>query len=730
MSKSLEDVFAEAVAAHQRGDVGAAERLCTAVLTADKDHVGALYALSVLALDRGDFLVAEAHLVRMLAGRTDIAAAHNAHGKALLGLKRPIEALSAFERAIALDPAFAEAIFHRGEALAALSRKQEALACFTQIAPQMPTADGASAFHNQGNLLFDLGRFEEALAAYDAAIARAPDLPVTHNNRANTLRVLNRLDEALVGYERAIALDPNYADAYNNHGLAQHYARRLDAALASFDRAIALRSDIAAAYYNRGVVLGDLKRPAEALASLDRAVALQPDHAQAASLAFELAARICDWRDRPRRARDLIERTLDGEFVIPLVVLGACDDPDIHAEAARNSARLCPISSPLLPAPTHTGGRIQIAYVSADFHDHATARLMAGMFERSDRDRFDLWAISLGPSDGSAMRRRIEAAFEHFIDATRLSDQAVVDLMRRHAIDIAIDLKGYTRGHRVGIFAQRVAPLQVNYLGYPGTMGAGFIDYIIADRTIIPPDAAPSFTENIVYLPDCYQVTDSIRAVPAPMEPRAAYGLPENGFVFCCFNASHKFTPEVFAVWMNLLRRVADSVLWLLAEDDDARRNLRREATARGIAADRLVFAPALNYERHLSRLALADLFLDTWPYNAHTTASDALWAGLPLLTCMGASFPARVAASLLQAIGLPELVTRSLDAYEQLALDLAHDPDRLAMLRATLARNRTTSPLFDTQGFCRHIETAYTRMWERYRHGEKPQSFEVERGP
>jgi predicted O-linked N-acetylglucosamine transferase (SPINDLY family) len=729
MSKSLDDMFAEAVAAHQRGDAGTAERLCTAVLAADKDHLGALYAFSILALERGDFASAEQHLAHMLLLRTDIAAAHNAHGRALLGLRRPIEALSAFERAIALDPAFAEAIFHRGEAFAAMGRKQEALACFTQVALQMPPADSASAFHNQGNLLFDLGRFEKALAAYDVAIARAPDFPVTHNNRANTLRVLNRLDEALVGYERAITLDPHYADAYNNHGLAQHYARRLDAALASFDRAIALRSDLAAAHYNRGVVLGDLKRPAEALASLDRAVALQPGHAQAASFAFELAAKICDWHDRPHRAHDLIERTRAGEFVIPLVLLGACDDPAIHAKAARNAAQLCPISSPLLPAPSRADGRIRIAYVSADFHDHATARLMAEMFERSDRARFDLWAISLGPSDDSAMRRRIEAAFEHFIDATRLSDQAVVELMRGHAIDIAIDLKGYTRGHRVGIFAQRVAPLQVNYLGYPGTMGAGFIDYIIADRTVITAAAAPSFSESIVYLPDCYQVTDSTRAIPAPTEPRSAWGLPDSAFVFCCFNASHKFTPEVFTVWMNLLRRTGSSVLWLLAEDDDARTNLRREAAARRVDPDRLIFAAALDYERHLSRLAQADLFLDTLPYNAHTTASDALQAGLPLVTCMGSSFPARVAASLLQAVGLPELITRSLDAYEQLAFDLARDPDRLEALRVTLARNRTSRPLFDTQGFCRHIETAYTRMWEHRRRGEKPQSFEVERG-
>lgn len=622
---------------------------------------------------------------------------------------------------------FAKTVFDRGITLATLGRLEEALACFAEAATLMPDAKAEPALYNQGNVLFDLGRFEDALACYDAAIAREPHSPVTHNNRGNTLRALTRIEEALTAYDRAIALDLNYAEAYNNRGIILQYANRLDEALASYDRAIALQPGLADAYYHRGIVLGDLRRPAEALESLDRAVALQPNHAQAASLAYEFAGKLCDWHDRPQRSRDVVKRTLAGEFVIPFVVLCACDDPEIHAKAARNTAMRCPRFAPVAFTPSPDAeGRLRIAYVSADFHDHATARLMAEMFEYSDRKRFEISAISLGPSDGTAMRRRLEAAFDHFVDAKRFSDRSVAELMRG-AIDIAVDLKGYTRGHRVTIFAQRVAPLQVNYLGYPGTMGSNFIDYIIGDRTVISAAAAPSFSESIVYLPDCYQATDASRVIPAPMERRAIFGLPETGFVFCCFNASLKFTPALFGIWMKLLRQVEGSVLWLFADNDCAALNLRREAAARGVAADRLIFAPQIDYERHLSRLGLADLFLDTLPYNAHTTASDALWAGLPLVTCMGLSFPARVAASLLQAIGLPELVTHSLEDYEQLALSLALNPDRLASIRAKLARNRTTHALFDTRRFCRHIETAYTRMWERYLRGENPESFIVE---
>jgi predicted O-linked N-acetylglucosamine transferase (SPINDLY family) len=370
--------------------------------------------------------------------------------------------------------------------------------------------------------------------------------------------------------------------------------------------------------------------------------------------------------------------------------------------------------------------RIRIAYLSADFHSHATAALMAGVFESHDRTRFQTVAISFGPDDRSEMRARLMPAFERFVDVREKSDPEIATTLRQMEIDIAIDLKGYTQDSRPGILAHRPVPIQAGYLGFPGTMGADYIDYIIADAVVIPPEHESFYTEKVVRLPDTYQGNDSKRRIAERTPTRAEAGLPETGFVFCCFNNNFKILPDMFAIWMRLLACVEGSVLWLIEDNAAAARNLKREAVARGIAADRLVFAPRVNLDVHLARHRLGDLFLDTLPYNAHTSASDALWAGLPVLTCLGTGFAGRVAASLLQAVGMPELVTQSLEAYESLALKLARDSGALDALKAKLARNRMTQPLFDTTRFTRNLEAAYLAMWERHRSGLPPAGFAV----
>jgi len=372
-------------------------------------------------------------------------------------------------------------------------------------------------------------------------------------------------------------------------------------------------------------------------------------------------------------------------------------------------------------------GRIRVAYVSADFHSHATAWLMAGVFEAHDRDRFDIYAFSLGRNDRSETRMRLEQAFDVFIDAGDKTDQEIAGLLRDLDVDIAVDLKGLTKGARPGIFALRPAPIQVNYLGYPGTMGVDYIDYLVADRVIIPETERRWYAENIVYLPDTYQCNDTARSLPARLASRRDVGLPEQGFVFCSFNGSFKITPRVFDVWMRLLQKTEGSVLWLRESNGSSMRNLRREAEKRGVAGDRLVFAPVWPHAEHLARHRSADLFLDTLPYGAHTGASDALWAGLPVLTCLGESFAGRVAASLLHAVGLPDMVTHSLEEYEARALQLAHDPALLDEVTERLARNRETHALFDTARFTRHLESAYGQMVERHRAGERPQPFAVD---
>jgi predicted O-linked N-acetylglucosamine transferase (SPINDLY family) len=381
---------------------------------------------------------------------------------------------------------------------------------------------------------------------------------------------------------------------------------------------------------------------------------------------------------------------------------------------------------PLWRGERYAHDRIRIAYLSADFHDHAVMHLMAGLFEQHDRSQFDVVAVSFGPDPSTDTRARLKDAFERFIDVRHLRDDEIAKLLRDLETDIAIDLKGFTDDARTGIFAFRPAPIQVNYLGYPGTMGAPYIDYIIVDPIVVPHDQRLAYAEKIVYLPHCYQVNDAKRLIAERTPTRSEATLPETGFVFCSFNNNYKITPTMFDVWMRLLRDIDGSVLWLFEGNAAAPVNLRREAANRGVAPERLVFAPKVPLADHLARHRLADLFLDTQPWNAHTTASDALWAGLPLLTCIGTTFAGRVAASLLEAVGLPELVTRTLSEYQTLALQLAGEPSLLAGIKQRLSDNRHVFPLFNTDRSRRHIEAAYSEMYARHRRGEAPASFAI----
>jgi len=438
---------------------------------------------------------------------------------------------------------------------------------------------------------------------------------------------------------------------------------------------------------------------------------------------------VCSWEGFEAAC----ERTLAGidagkEAATPFSLLAIDSSPAQQRRCAEMNVRKLFRESFTPPLTPRRHRRIRLGYFSSDFHNHATSQLMAGLFELHDRTRFELFAFSFGRQVIDPMRRRVEAAFEHFVDVSKKSDAEVARLARERELDIAVDLKGLTEQARTRIFAYRAAPLQVSYLGYPGTTGAGCIDYLIADRVVAPPAQRMHYSERIAWLPHSYQVNDSRRPIAPQAPSRAQAGLPEHRFVFCCFNSAFKITPDVFDVWMRLLQKADGSVLWLLDHNPTATRNLRAEAQRRGIAPERLVFAPRVVPSAHLARHRLADLFLDTFYCNAHTTAADALWAGLPLLTCPGRTFSSRVGASLLHAVGLPELVAASSEEYESLALALASDAERLGATRQKLARNILTQPLFDTALFARHIEAAYTAMHERALQGLPPEDFEVAR--
>jgi len=693
-AQSLSQLLDRAIACHRQGQLPQAETLYLQILQVQPRHFDARHMLGVIRYQQG----------------------------------RNAEALELVEAALKTSPSSARALSNHGLILYALRRYQEALASFDQALAIEPAS--VDALNNRGNTLQRLKRNEEALACFDQVLALAPGHIEALNNRGNALQGLKHYDEAVASYERALKLRPNYPDALYNCGSALYALGKFGEALQYFNQAQGRRPDHAETQFSRGDALNALKRHEDAIASYEKAIALRPDHPYALSGLAEAALSICDW---PRTA-ELMPRleTLVAErkaIVNPFTLIRFSDKPALHLQCARAfiADKIGAAPTPLWTGERWSHDRIRVAYLSADFHQHATAYLIAELIERHDRARFEVIGISFGRDDGSDIRRRLIAAFET-VHATRSnSDREIAQLLREREVDIAVDLKGYTQESRPEILAFRPAPIQASYLGYPGTMGADFIDYIIADHVVIPTDQTDCYSEKIVRLPDCYQCNDGKRAIAETTPSRPDAALPEQGFVFCCFNNTYKITAPVFDVWMRLLRAVPDSVLWLLRENVVAEGNLQREAKARGVDPSRLVFAGRLPVAEHLARHRLADLFLDTLPYNAHTTASDALWAGLPVLTCQGTAFAARVASSLLCAVGLPELVTTSLPEYEALALRLATDASLLGELRARLATNRLTHPLFDTGRFCRHIESAYTTMWETWQRGEAPRSFAVD---
>ena len=761
----MAEAMRRAAALFRAGDLAAAERLCQAVLSSRPDDFDALHLSAMVSARRGHLEVADRLLSEALSKHRGSAEAYANHGNIRSARGLLTQALASYDRALEMRPEFPDALNARGTMLQRLGRHGEALASLDFALKLRP--DFAAALNNRGTALKHLGRFDEAFESYDRALALSPDFVDALNNRGGALKDVGRLDEALETYDQVLALKPDLAVAHYNRGTVLSAMKRHDDALASYDRALSLKRDFPEALNNRGAALATLGRHREAVGSYDRALLLQRGFVEAlnnrgtalshlgeneaASSDLERALELnpelpfargtllharmqrCDWHAYEEDSTRVIADVRAGKPTIePFMFLGISESAQDQLRCSQTWVRdqCAPSASRLWSGNRYRHDRIRLAYVSAHFHERPMGYLMARLFELHDRSRFETIAISSGPDDRSAMRARLKGAFERFIDVRQRSDREVVQQMRQLEIDIAVDRTSFTQGARPGIFAMRAAPIQVSYLAYPGTMGADFIDYVVADEVVIPPEHHAWYAEKVVYLPDSYFVNDSTRKIADRTPTRAELGLPERGFVFCCFNNNYKTTPQVFDVWMRLLREVEGSVLWLLEDNAAAESNLRREASARQVEPGRLIFAPRIAHEDHLARHRQANLFLDTLPCNAHTTATDALWAGLPVLTCIGTTFTGRVAASLLRAIGLPELITDSLDAYFALALQLAGDTERLDDIRRTLLNHRTTWPLFDTDRFRRHIEAAYQEMWERHQRGEAPTSFSVASAP
>ncbi|MGB6287904.1 MAG: tetratricopeptide repeat protein [Xanthobacteraceae bacterium] len=774
-SGNAAQIFQQAALLHDHGRLRDAEQLYQLVLMRDNRHFGALSRLGLLRLQQRRFEEAERLFRRAVKADKRSADAHQFLGSALTGLERFDDAVRSYEKALSLRPAFAEAhnnfgyalqllgrldeamaqyekatairpVYHEahnnlGNARHLLNRSEEAIACYEKALEIKP--DYAEAYFNLGTAFRALGQLEDAILRYEKAIAIRANYPEAYNSLGNTLRNLGRLEDAIAQYKKAVAVKPNYVEAYINHGdalVALAQAERSvavdpaatlyeEAALAAYDKALALRRNDAQALTKRGDLLVQLHREAEALACFDAALTADPDHDNAFDALARCAIGTCDWTRTAAVVLEVSGRVAEGRFFHPFNLLGYSDDPALQlACATRFIGHEVPFRVPQLwRGGTWRNRKIRIAYVSCGFHKHPTAYLTAELIEIHDRSRFEILGVSLGPDDHSEIRTRLIRAFDQFHDVRDKNTREIAVLLNDLKVDIAVDRSGYTTNARPGIFAARPAPIQVNYIGYPGTLGASVYDYILADATVLPFDQQPFYTEKIVHLPESYLVNDAKRSIAARTPTREEVGLPDRGLVFCSFNNCYKITPPIFDIWMRLLNRIDGSVLWLLCDRAVAETNLRREAAARGIDPSRLIFAPRIPLQDHLARHRLADLFLDTLPYNAHATAADALWAGLPVVTCCGRSFPGRVAASLLRAIGMPDLITNDLESYERLALQIASEPPLLRELGERLTRNRLSQPLFNADRYRQHIETAYLQMWERWQRGERPASFAVQ---
>ncbi len=675
---------------------------------------------------------------KALALKPDLAGAWVGHGNVFTDLRRFDEAFAAYEKALALQSDLAEAWLGCGNAFTGLKRFDEAFAAHDKALALKP--DLAEASVGRGIVLTKQKRFDEAFAAYDKALALKPDLAEAWLGRGNLLIGLRCFDEAFAAYDKALAVKPDLAEAWLGRGNVFTGLRRFDEAFAACDKALVLKPDLAEAWLGRGIALDGLKRFDEALAAYDQALSLKPDlnYVEGARLSAKMG--LCDWATIDVEIPHFVSAATNQKVASsPFTLLALPTSSADQLQAAQTFIADQSLFPTRWRGEIYTHDRIRIGYFSADFRGHPVAHLAVGLFEQHDKSRFEVTALSFGPDDGSDLHSRIKAAAENYVDVRDLPDRAVGELIRDREIDLIVDLMGFTADSRFSVLSERAAPIQINFLGYPGTMGADFMDYIIADPTIIPKEQFPFYSEQVVWLPDTYlpnsyrsnedkhDIPHDERNISQRAPTRAKCNLPEAAFVFCCFNGSYKITPVIFDVWMRLLRAVPDSVLWLSKPNSTAETNLGKEAERRGVSRERLIFAPRVaEMSDHLARLRQADLFLDTLPYNAHTTACDALWAGVPVLTCAGETFAGRVAASLLHAIGLSELITTSVSDYEALALKLASEPSFLAAVKARLLHNRDTYPLFDTARFTQHIEAAYVTMWERYQRGEEPQAFAV----
>jgi protein O-GlcNAc transferase len=694
--------FTKALQYHQSGQLRKAEEIYKRILELNPRHSDSLHLLGIIAHQ---------------SGKNEIA----------VGL---------INKAIQQNPATSIYYFNLGNVFRAQGRLADAVSSYQKALEIKPGY--ADAYYNLGIAFECQGKFAEAVSSYQKTLEFMPNFAEAHNNLGNVLKAQGRLAEAASSYQKALEIEPAHAEAHNNMGNAFIDQGKLEEAISCFQKALEIKPDFAGAYYNLGTVFKDQRKLDKAIFSYQKALEFEPDLAEAYGELFHQFQRTCTWQKLESMAAKFDEFTTKAlnngtkTAETPFVSLMRNTDPSrVFAIARSWSDNIARAMSTVKTHFSFDGRRsrkakIVVGYLSNDFRNHAVAHLMLSLFGLHNRDEFKILCYSYGEDDGSYYRTRIRQDCDKFVDLCKLNYADAARCIYEDQVDILIDLKGHTRGNKLEICALRPAPVQARYLGLAGTTGADFFDYIITDRIVMPEDHEKYYSENLVYLPHCYQVNDCTQEISNKDWKKSDFGLPEGSFIFCCFNQGYKIEPVMFDTWMNILRQVPEGVLWLKQEDEITEKNLGQEAERRGVESTKLIFSGRLPKDQHLGRLRLADVALDTRIVNGAITTSDALWAGVPVITLQGSNFPSRMSSSILTAIGLPELITQTLEKYETLAVDLAHNPDRLKTVRQKLKKNLSTEPLFDTLRFAGNIEKAYREMWKIFVAGERPRQIKV----
>jgi protein O-GlcNAc transferase len=707
----IHQALQQGVKAHKAGQMQEASRLYSAIIKAQPKHPDANHNMGVLAVSAGKNELAVQFFRTALEVNPRTAQFWHSYIDALIKLERLIDSKAALDLAKsygANGDGFRQLEQRLNEANKALSIKR----------------DEANAYFNMGITLQKQSKLDDAIEAYKKALAINPEYVDAYNNLGNAFNALGKLGKAIMAYKKAISINPDYASAYYNMGDALQEQYKFEEAIKAYKKAISIQPDYVEAYYNMGNILVDQSKLEVAIGAYINALAIRPDYELIRAQKLYQQAKTCNWSSIAEDVNLIPELGTLKKHVPPFALLSLEDAPQRHLVRSKiyTKANYPQKALPPKALPSQKPKRIRIGYFSTDFKEHPVAYLIAKVLKKHNRDQFEIFGYSIHGSSSCAMRQRLEKSFDSFTDVQNMSDKDIAFKARRDNIDIAVDLNGYTKDARTGIFAYRAAPIQINYLGYPGSTGSDFMDYIIADQYLIPPENQKYFSERQLFLPNTYMPTDNSRELSKKKITRSDMGLPEDAFVICCFNNNYKISSTEFDIWMRLLNKVENSVLWLRQSNQFSHVNIKNEAQKRNIESSRLIFAEKIPMDEHLARQRLADLFVDTFSFNAHTTAAEALWAGLPVVTKIGQGFSARVAGSLLNAVGLPELVTKTEKAYEALILELIKNPSKLTKIKEKLANNRLTHPLFNTELYTKHLENGYQQAYQNYFDGNLPQ--------